>query len=126
MGRHSLPDPRTDRDGAPRGRSARRRAVVIGTALALAGGAVAVAVAAAQGALPFSRDACADRPVRLRVVASPDIAPVVREAADRARARHLTSDGRCLAVTVAARASRDVAVELGAGHRARTAGSTRW
>ncbi|MEV7414004.1 substrate-binding and VWA domain-containing protein [Streptomyces sp. NPDC089919] len=118
MGRHSLPDTRPRGEDPPggtdRGR-ATRRTVVIGTALALAAGTVAVA--AAQGALPFAADSCADRAVRLRVVASPDIAPVVREAADRARERHLTSDGRCLAVRVTARDSHAVALELGAGRR---------
>ncbi|MFI8106762.1 substrate-binding domain-containing protein [Streptomyces sp. NPDC086023] len=114
MGRHSLPDSRGTAEERPP-RRAGRRSVVIGTALALAAGTCAVA--AAQGLLPSFGDACADRSVKLRVVASPDIAPAVRETAERARRQRITSDGQCLALSVTARESHEVSLELGTGRR---------
>ncbi|MFW6693158.1 substrate-binding domain-containing protein [Streptomyces sp. MAR4 CNX-425] len=109
MGRHSLPDAYgTDEAGLRR--SVRGRAVVIATALVLAIGAGTL-VAARTGMLS-SDDPCAGRDLELRVVAAPDIAPVVRRTAERARRAELKSDGRCLDVEVTARPAAEVAQSL--------------
>ncbi|MEU0811349.1 substrate-binding domain-containing protein [Streptomyces sp. NPDC005970] len=116
MGRHSLPEDSTGPDHSPRqdptgSRSAaRRRAVAICTAvvLALAIGAALVL----RGALLTPMKSCANDAVRLGVAASPDIAPAVREVAERARSAQVRSDGRCLDVKVTSRASADVAGAL--------------
>lgn len=79
MGRHSLPDDEahdTGRSGRPR---ARRRTVAIATTLVL-GVAAGTALAVRGGLLSFS-GACSDSAVRLKVVASPDVAPAVRAVA---------------------------------------------
>ncbi|MFJ2647713.1 substrate-binding domain-containing protein [Streptomyces sp. NPDC087420] len=111
MGRHSLPDERAAGPGRPR--SPRRRSVAIATALVLTVAAGA-AVAVQSGALSFA-EACGDVPVRLRMVASPDIAPALRAIADRARADKVTSDGRCLDIRVVARENYRVASALARG-----------
>ncbi|EGX56681.1 hypothetical protein SZN_26651 [Streptomyces zinciresistens K42] len=105
-----------DQDGAggsdPR-RRARRRATAVATALVLtvAGGTAA----AVRGGLVSFGSSCQDDPVRLTLAASPDLAPVLRTAARQAREADLTSDGRCVAVTVASRESYKVADALMAG-----------
>ncbi|MPY63051.1 substrate-binding and VWA domain-containing protein [Streptomyces spongiae] len=112
MGRHSLPDhPRAGAPG-PRPR-ARRRSVAIATVLVLtvAGG---TAVVVRGGLLSFGAS-CRDRAVRLDLAASPDIAPSLKAAADRARDENVTSDGRCLDVRVRARDSSEVADDLRSG-----------
>lgn len=94
MGRHSLPDDyATDGsgDGAP---PRRRRTVVIATMLVRAV-AAGTTVAVQGGVLSFSKS-CEDSAVRLTVMASPDIAPAVRAAADKARTDETKSDGHCL------------------------------
>ncbi|MFF4233077.1 hypothetical protein [Streptomyces sp. NPDC001820] len=111
MGRHSLPDDRA-RDTArsrPRGR---RRTIAIATTLLLAV-AAGTGIAAQSGLLSFA-ESCEDSTVRLDVVASPDIAPAVREVADRAREEKTTSDGQCMDIRVTARESYKVAQELAA------------
>ncbi|MDC0770620.1 substrate-binding and VWA domain-containing protein [Streptomyces sp. HD] len=119
MGRHSLPDqygagrsgPRRNdsRRNDPRS-SARRRTVAIATALVLAvAGGTAAAV---KGGLLSFGSSCEDDPVRLTLAASPDLAPVLETAARRARDAELSSDGRCVAVTVSARESYRVADTL--------------
>lgn len=90
MGRHSLPDAKASSTG--RARSPRRRTVSIATALVLAV-AAGTGIAAQRGLLSFA-DPCADTPVRLDLVASPDIAPALRTIADRARRDRVTTDGR--------------------------------
>ncbi|MBR7676880.1 substrate-binding domain-containing protein [Streptomyces daliensis] len=131
MGRHSLPDdsasygagaspalepPRQERPPSRQERrGTRRRAVLIATALVLAVGTGA-AVAVRTDVLPLGDD-CEERSVRLRVAAAPDIAPVLRAVADRARKRHLTSDGHCLDVRVSARSGAEMATELARGGR---------
>ncbi|NBM16440.1 substrate-binding domain-containing protein [Streptomyces sp. GC420] len=112
MGRHSLPDARRAGGTGSRG-SRRRRATVLTTALAL-GVAVGTAAVMRTDLLGLG-GSCADTAVRLDVVASPDIAPAVREAADLARANEITSDGRCIDVHVTARESHRVADILDSG-----------
>ncbi|MEU7660423.1 substrate-binding and VWA domain-containing protein [Streptomyces lincolnensis] len=114
MGRHSLPDQYGAGAGDPRPRT-HRRTVILATALVLtvAGGTAA----AVQGGLLSFGTSCQDDPVRLRLAASPDLAPTLRTAAQRARDDDLTSDGRCLAVTVTARDAYKVADELLAGEK---------
>ncbi|MFJ9538887.1 substrate-binding and VWA domain-containing protein [Streptomyces sp. NPDC101225] len=112
MGRHSLPDQYGAGRSDPRVR-ARRRSVAVATALVLtvAGG---TAAAARSGLLSFG-PSCRDDPLRLTLAASPDIAPALTDAARQARSDEITSDGRCLAVTVTARDSYKVADTLAAG-----------
>ncbi|MFD8444052.1 substrate-binding and VWA domain-containing protein [Streptomyces globisporus] len=112
MGRHSLPDSHAaeGRRGHP---STRRRTVAIATLLVLAV-ATGTAVAAKGGLLSFS-ESCEDSAVRLSVVASPDIAPVVRSIAEQARADEVKADGHCLVVEVLARDAHKVAEALAAG-----------
>ncbi|MDH6629961.1 hypothetical protein M2271_007810 [Streptomyces sp. LBL] len=114
MGRHSLPDQYGAGDSDPRPR-ARRRVVALATALVLtvAGGTVA----AIQGGLLSFGSSCQDDPVRLRLAASPDLAPTLAAAAERARDDDLTSDGRCVAVTVTARDAYKVTDTLLAGEK---------
>ncbi|MFE7173315.1 substrate-binding and VWA domain-containing protein [Streptomyces sp. NPDC057616] len=114
MGRHSLPDQYGAGRSDPRPR-ARRRPVAVATALVLtvAGG---TAAAARSGLLSFG-PSCRDDPLRLTLAASPDIAPALTTAAQQARSDEITSDGRCLAVTVTARDSYKVADTLAAGRR---------
>ncbi|MEU5025805.1 substrate-binding domain-containing protein [Streptomyces milbemycinicus] len=117
MGRHSLPEdsvgpvhsPRQDPTGSRS--SARRRAVAISTAvvLALATGAALVLRSELLGPMK----SCSNDAVRLGVAASPDIAPALREVAERARSTHVRSDGRCLDVKVTSRVPYEVAAALG-------------
>lgn len=120
MGRHSLPDQYGAGGSDPRPR-ARRRTVAVTTVLVLtvAGGAAA----AVRGGLLSFGSSCQDNPVRLKLAASPDVAPVLTAAAKRARDTGITSDGRCLAVTVEAAESSKVADTLTAG---RTPGVQAW
>lgn len=108
MGRHSLPDRRTRNAG--RARSPRRQHVTLATALVLAV-AAGTGIAAQSELLSFA-DSCESDPVRLDLVASPDIAPALRGVADRARRDGLTSDDRCLDVRVTARENYKVAEAL--------------
>ncbi|MER5450697.1 substrate-binding and VWA domain-containing protein [Streptomyces sp. NPDC002766] len=111
MGRHSLPDHYGAGGSDPRPR-ARRRTMAVATVLVLtvAGG---TAAAVKSGLLSFG-SSCQDDAVRLRLAASPDIAPVLTAAAERARQQNVTSDGRCVAVSVTARDSYKVADTLAA------------
>ncbi|MGV4925136.1 substrate-binding and VWA domain-containing protein [Streptomyces sp. BHT-5-2] len=105
MGRHSLPDdsaPRTT--GSPR---ARRRALVPATVVVVAAGSVV----ALRGGLPFGTP-CDGDSVRLKVVASPDMAPALNAVAERAREDGVRTDGKCLDVTVNAQPSSEVADSL--------------
>ncbi|WP_210570981.1 substrate-binding and VWA domain-containing protein [Streptomyces sp. GESEQ-4] len=115
MGRHSLPDQYVAGGSDPRPR-ARRRTVAVATALVLtiAGG---TAVAVQSGLLSFG-SSCQDDPVRLKLAASPDMAPALRQAAKQAREDDLTSDGRCVAVSVSARDPYKVADALATGEKA--------
>ncbi|WP_405579004.1 substrate-binding and VWA domain-containing protein [Streptomyces sp. NBC_01092] len=112
MGRHSLPD-QYGADGSGPRRRARRRTVAVATVVVLA--VVGGTAAAVRGGLFSLGSSCQDDPVRLTVAASPDLAPALRTAAERAREDDLTSDGRCVAVTVSARESYKVADTLLAG-----------
>jgi len=114
MGRHSLPDQYGAGGSDPRSR-ARRRTVAVTTVLVLtvAGG---TAAAVRSGLLSFG-SSCRDDPVRLELAASPDITPALTAAAKRARDSNITSDGRCIAVTVTARDSYKVADTLAAGRK---------
>ncbi|MCL6672344.1 substrate-binding and VWA domain-containing protein [Streptomyces panaciradicis] len=114
MGRHSLPDHYGAGASDPRPR-ARRRTTAVATVLVLtvAGG---TAVAVRSGLLSFG-SSCQDDAVRLRLAASPDIAPALTAAAERARHENVTSDGRCVTVSVTARDSYKVADTLAAGRR---------
>ncbi|MGW3403043.1 substrate-binding domain-containing protein [Streptomyces zhihengii] len=112
MGRHSLPDADTADDGRSRPR-VRRRTVAIACSLVLA--VAAGTGAAVQTGLFSFADSCADDAVRIDLAASPDIAPVVRAAADRAREEGLRSDGQCMDVRVVARQNHEVAELLATG-----------
>ncbi|MEV7451056.1 substrate-binding and VWA domain-containing protein [Streptomyces nigra] len=57
---------------------------------------------------------CQDDAVRLTLAASPEVAPALKTAAERARRAGLTSDGRCVAVTVTAREPHRIAEALSA------------
>ncbi|KOU59879.1 von Willebrand factor [Streptomyces sp. MMG1533] len=114
MGRHSLPDQYGAGGSDPRPR-ARRRTVALATVLVLtvAGG---TAAAVRSGLLSFG-SSCQDDPVRLKLAASPDLAPALTAAAQRARDDDLTSDGRCVAVEVTARDAYKVTDTLLAGDK---------
>ncbi|MET9833647.1 substrate-binding and VWA domain-containing protein [Streptomyces sp. NPDC006385] len=127
MGRHSLPDQygaggsdprrRVPRRRVPRRRDprrrTRRRTVAVGTVLVLA--AAGGTAAAVKGGLLSFGSSCQDDPVRLTLAASPDLAPALEAAAEQARGADLTSDGRCVAVTVSPRESYKVTDTLLAG-----------
>jgi ABC-type sulfate transport system substrate-binding protein len=89
--------------------------VAIATVLVLtvAGG---TAAAAKSGLLSFG-SSCQDDPVRLKLAASPDMAPALTAAAKRARQENITSDGRCVAITVSASDSYKMADTLLAGRK---------
>ncbi|MGW5177346.1 substrate-binding and VWA domain-containing protein [Streptomyces sp. NPDC004082] len=115
MGRHSLPDGYGAGSADPRLR-ARRRNVALAAVLVLT---VAAGTAAAVGGGLFSfGSSCQDDAVRLRVAASPDIAPALKAAAEHARASHVTSDGHCLDIAVTAREAHEVADTLRSGRGA--------
>ncbi|MFC7310534.1 substrate-binding and VWA domain-containing protein [Streptomyces monticola] len=108
MGRHNSPDPYApDAQSRPR---ARRRTIAIATVLVL-GVATGTGVAARNGLLSFG-GSCEEDAIRLDVVASPDMAPVLREEAEHARDQDVTSDGRCLDVRVQAQEAYKVADTL--------------
>ncbi|MEV0095562.1 substrate-binding and VWA domain-containing protein [Streptomyces sp. NPDC050738] len=73
--------------------------------------ATGTALAAQGGLLGFSTS-CSDSAVKLRLVASPDIAPAIREVADRVREDKITTDGECMDITVTSRDSYKVADAL--------------
>ena len=112
MGRHSLPDAYGAGTADPRPR-ARRRNVAVATVLVLvvAGGTAA----AVRGGLFSFGSSCQDDAVRVRVAASPDMAPALRATAEYARAHNITSDGRCLDIGITARTSYQVADALASG-----------
>ncbi|KPI00770.1 von Willebrand factor type A [Actinobacteria bacterium OK074] len=144
MGRHSLPDehgedtpdPRYDEDTAdpadshydeatpgprydeatpdPRPR-ARRRTVVITTALVLT--VAAGSTGAVRGGLLSFGPSCRDAAVHLTVDSSPDLAPALRTAARQARATNVTSDGHCLDIDVKAVDSYKVVDSLRSGKK---------
>ncbi|MFB7247100.1 hypothetical protein CW362_31920 [Streptomyces populi] len=117
MGRHSLPDARRAGSADPRIR-ARRRNAALATALVLT--VVGGAAAAVRGSL-FSFDAsCQDDVVHIEVAASPDLAPALEAVATDAREKNVTSDGRCLDVSVTARESYEVAAALRSGKKSGT------
>lgn len=109
MGRHSLPD-RYDTGATDPRRRTRGRTVAIATALVLTV-AAGTAVAVRGDLLPIG-GSCADDAVRLDVVAAPDVAPALREAAGLARDDEITSDGHCIDVRVTGREPYEVADEL--------------
>ncbi|MFD4476096.1 substrate-binding and VWA domain-containing protein [Streptomyces sp. NPDC058471] len=112
MGRHSLPDEYGTDAPDPRPRT-RGRTVAIATALVMTV-AAGTAVAVRSDLLSFG-GSCRDDSVELDLVAAPDIAPALREAADDAREKEVTSDGACIDVRVSARDSYKVADELRTG-----------
>ncbi|RVU23954.1 VWA domain-containing protein [Streptomyces antnestii] len=112
MGRHSLPDEYGTAAVGPRTR-ARGRTVAVATAVVLVV-AAGTALAARSGLLSFG-GACDGQTIRLDVVASPDVAPALRDAADHARRDHLTSDGQCLDTRVQAADSYKIADTLRRG-----------
>ncbi|MFF3448271.1 VWA domain-containing protein [Streptomyces sp. NPDC002667] len=114
MGRHSLPDARRAGSADPRIR-ARRRNTALATALVLT--VVGGTAAAVRGGLFSFESSCDDDAVHIEVAASPDIAPALKAVAEDARDKDVTSDGRCLDVTVTARESYEVAAALGAGRK---------
>jgi Mg-chelatase subunit ChlD len=87
--------------------------VAIATVLVLtAAGGTAAAV---HGGLLSFDSSCRDDAVRIEVAASPDVAPALRAAAERAHDENLTSDGRCVDLSVTARESYKVRDTLAAG-----------
>lgn len=115
MGRHSLPHQSGAGTADPRPRP-RRRTVALATALVVT--VAAGAAAAVNGGLFAIGSSCRDSAVHITVAASPDVAPALKALADHARERDITSDGRCIDVTVTARESYQVAQSLGSGKRA--------
>ncbi|MFJ9574468.1 substrate-binding and VWA domain-containing protein [Streptomyces bacillaris] len=113
MGRHSLPDAYTPEERGEASPRRRRRTIAIATLLVLAV-ATGAGVAVKGGLLSFS-ESCEDSAVRLSLAASPDIAPAVREIAERTREDEVKSDGHCLDVEVVARDSYKVAEALTSG-----------
>ncbi|MFE3603836.1 VWA domain-containing protein [Streptomyces sp. NPDC059096] len=111
MGRHSLPDARSAR--VRRVWPPSRRTVTIAAAVVVSV-AAGTGIAAGSGLLS-SGTSCDSTPVRLDLVASPDIAPALRAVADRARRDHVTSDGRCIDIRVTARENAEVANALAGG-----------
>ncbi|MFJ5839218.1 hypothetical protein ACIQGO_21040 [Streptomyces shenzhenensis] len=109
MGRHSLPDQSRAGAADPRPRACRRN-VAIATMLVLT--VAAGTAAAVRGGLLSVGSSCRDDPVRLTPAAAPDVAPALRAAVGRAREENVTSDGRCIALTVNARDSAEVADTL--------------
>ncbi|MER6127075.1 substrate-binding and VWA domain-containing protein [Streptomyces sp. NPDC001795] len=99
MGRHSLPDEYGASAVDPRPR-ARRRTVAVATVLVLTV-AAGTAAAVRSGLLSFGTS-CRDNAIRLKVAASPDMAPALKAAAEAARKQNITSDGRCLDIGVTA------------------------
>jgi hypothetical protein len=87
--------------------------VAVATVLVLtvAGGTAA----AVHGGLLSFGASCRDEAVRIEVAASPDVAPALRAAAERAHDENLTSDGRCVDISVTARESYKVRDTLAAG-----------
>ncbi|MFF1448884.1 substrate-binding domain-containing protein [Streptomyces sp. NPDC058274] len=114
MGRHSLPDGYGAGAAGPRPR-VRRRNVALATALVLA--VAAGTAAAVRGGLLSFGSSCQDQAVRLKVAASPDVAPALRAAAAHARDNDITSDGRCLDIRVTAREAYKVTDALRSGKR---------
>jgi len=114
MGRHSLPDQYGAGGSAPRPR-ARRRTAAVATVLVLTV-AAGTAATVQSGLLSFG-SSCQDDPVRLKLAASPDLAPALTTAATRARDDDLTSDGRCVVVEVTARDAYKVTNSLLAGEK---------
>ncbi|WP_369245095.1 substrate-binding and VWA domain-containing protein [Streptomyces sp. R41] len=114
MGRHSLPDEYGAGAADPRPR-ARRRNVAIATVLVLT--VAAGTAAAVRGGLLSFGGSCQDHAVRLEVAASPDVAPALRATADHARKNNITSDGRCLDVSVTARESYKLTDALRSGKK---------
>ncbi|WP_406836390.1 substrate-binding domain-containing protein [Streptomyces sp. AHU1] len=114
MGRHSLPDARRAGSADPRIR-ARRRNAALATALVLT--VVGGTAAAVRGSLFSFEASCQDDVVHIEVTASPDLAPALRAVATDAREKNVTSDGRCLDVSVTARESYEVAAALRSGKK---------
>lgn len=119
MGRHGTPPPQGKPGRAPgrkppepgrRPSRARGRTAAVTVVLVLAAGGGAFAVL--RGGLVPAGGTCHAGTVRVEAVASPDIAPVLAGIAERARRSGTLTDGRCLDVTVSARASSEVTAEL--------------
>ncbi|GAA4077488.1 substrate-binding domain-containing protein [Nonomuraea soli] len=116
MGRH-----RTDeRDDGYRGYQAtpsRRRSRGRGRVLVPLAGAVALAVLLGVAAFViFNKEqGCSGEKVTLRVVATPDIQPVISKAADTFTKANHDVDGRCISVTVAKESAAKTAGALQAG-----------
>ncbi|MEU6444974.1 substrate-binding and VWA domain-containing protein [Streptomyces sp. NPDC047046] len=112
MGRHKAAVEEHGTRSRPRSRG-RGRTVALATVLVVAVVAGA-GIAVRSGLIPLG-GSCADDAIDLRVSASPDIAPALREAADYAKEHKVTSDGNCLDVQVAAEDSSKVAERVKAG-----------
>ncbi|MFF8847853.1 substrate-binding and VWA domain-containing protein [Streptomyces sp. NPDC015127] len=112
MGRHSLPDADATEGGRSRPR-VRRRTTAIATSLVL--GVAAGAGAAVESGLLSFAGSCEDSAVRIDVAVSPDLAPAVRETAERAREQGIRSDGQCMDVQVVSRENHEVAELLSTG-----------
>ncbi|MFI6939052.1 substrate-binding and VWA domain-containing protein [Streptomyces sp. NPDC050418] len=111
MGRHNMPDRRARAYGAEAQRPGpRRRMVAIATVLVI-GVAGSAAYAVGGDWLPFAEN-CADDAVRIDVLAAPDMAPALTEAAAYARDKEVVSDGRCMDVRVTSRDPSKVADSL--------------
>ncbi|WP_240929348.1 substrate-binding and VWA domain-containing protein [Streptomyces coryli] len=100
--------------GAVQRRGVGGRTIAISTALVLAVTAGTV-VAARSGMLPFFGGNCDGDRLRLNVAASPDIAPVAKQTAERAREDKIKTAGKCLDIRVKSEASSDTADELSRG-----------
>ncbi|WP_431032285.1 substrate-binding and VWA domain-containing protein [Streptomyces sp. P6-2-1] len=112
MGRHKVTEEDHGTRSSPKGRG-RGRTVTLATILVVAVVA-GTGIAVRSGVIPLG-GSCADDAIRLKVSASPDIAPTLREAAAYAKEHEVTSDGNCLDVRVTAEDSSKVAERLRAG-----------
>ncbi|QKW05390.1 VWA domain-containing protein [Streptomyces sp. NA04227] len=108
MGRHNLPE-EYGAEPTPPHPGARRRYVAIAAALVLSITAAGV-VSYQSGWL--SSSSCTDEAVRLDVVAAPDVAPALREAADYSREQEIKSDGHCMDIHITAQDSYRTANDL--------------
>jgi Mg-chelatase subunit ChlD len=82
-------------------------------------------VATRSGMLPFG-GGCDGSSVELRVAATPEIAPALRQVADQARESETKSDGRCLDVRVSERTGAEVADTLQRGGKGADFGYDVW
>ncbi|MFC7216813.1 substrate-binding domain-containing protein [Streptomyces polyrhachis] len=141
MGRHSQPEHNDRHDGhggypghdghdrrSARPRPPRRARTVVGATAVLLTVVLGGLAYGQDTLLPLVRD-CPQGDLRLDVVASPDVAPALKEIAARTGGEEVRVAGRCLDVAVKARPSAEVADSLrrgGGGFHVWVADSSVW